>query len=760
MPFFPFLPIAESTGVTLRGMRSNRVLALTAAASLLGGAAYAQTSGTPARQSIAITRVEAPPKIEDYVAGNHKAGTRVEGFLQREPGDLTPASEATEAFLSYDDDHLYVVFVCRAADPSRIRARMARRESIFSDDLVAIFLDTFDDKQRAYMFVATPLGIQADGITTEGQGDDISFDTVWRSKGQLTDFGYVVTMAIPFKSLRFPASSGPQSWGIALMRALPVRDEQDFWPGITRRVSGFSSQFAEAKGLENVSPGRNLQLIPYGTFTGARFLDRGASAFDSEAEGRGGVDVKVVLRDAVTLDLTANPDFSQVESDEPQVTVNQRFEVFFPEKRPFFLENAAFFGTPLNLFFSRRLRDPQFGARVTGKVGGWAVGAQTLDDRAPGRALPESDPMFGDRSFNAVVRARREFGQSSVGALVSNHDFGASFNRVASVDTRLRLNSRWFFDGQAVASRTKALSGEELSDTAYSAAVSKAGRRLTYQLNYEDIGGDFRAPLGFVPRTDIRQATNFATYRWRPKSRFLNDLGPNAFVQATWDRDGTLQDWVVRYPFQISFKRSTTIFVRRAESMERFGGVEFREHENFLAFFSSYLSWMDFFVFSSSGTKPNFFPAAGLAPSLANYRDASVTLTFRPTSSLLVDQTYLYSHLGARPDSGQTGTIFDNHIVRSKVNYQFNRELSLRAIVDYNGVLANPARVALDRTKHVTGDLLLTYLLTPGTALYVGYTDGYDNLALDPVTGVRTTRSPTTSTGRQFFVKSSYLFRF
>jgi hypothetical protein len=751
---------SAGSGVKLCRMLSNRLFALGAAASLMGGAAHAQTAPPPAKQSVVIRRVEAPPKIEDYVAGVNPAGARVDGFLQRRPGDLTPSSERTEAYLAYDDEHLYVAFVCRAADPSSIRARMSRRESVFSDDVVGLILDTFNDKQRAYMFFATPLGIQADGITTEGQGDDMSFDTVWRSKGQLTDFGYVVTMAVPFKSLRFPASSGPQSWGIALMRMMPAHDEQVFWPGITNRISGFASQFAEAKGLENVSPGRNLQVIPYGTFTGARFLDRHTSAFDSETVGRGGVDVKVVLRDAVTLDLTANPDFSQVESDEPQVTVNQRFEVFFPEKRPFFLENAGFFGTPLNLFFSRRLRDPQVGARVTGKVGGWAVGALAMDDRAPGHAVSKSDPLFGDRSFSAVVRARREFGESSVGTLVSSRDFGPSFNRVASVDTRLRLTSAWFFDGQAVVSRTKALTGEDLSDTAYSAAISKAGRRLTYQLNYQDVGGDFRVPLGFVPRTDIRQATSFATYRWRPKSRFLTDLGPNSFLQATWDRDGTLQDWLIRYPFNINFKRSTNIFVRRAESMERFGGVEFREHENFVGFFTSYLKWMDFSVFSSNGTKPNFFPPAGVAPSLASFQDLSVGMTFRPTSRLLVDETYLYSHLGARPESGHTGTIFDNHIVRTKVNYQFSRELSLRAIVDYNGVLPDPTRVALDRTKHVTGDLLLTYLLTPGTALYIGYTDGYDNFALDPVAGIRTTRSPTTSTGRQFFVKSSYLFRF
>src|SRR5262249_47684402 len=234
----------------------------------------------------------------------------------------------------------------------------------------------------AYEFFSTPLGIQADGITTEGQGDDFSFDTVWESRGRLTETGYVVSMAIPFKSLRFPPASGPQTWGISLLRGIPVNNEQSFWPGVTRKLSGFATQFADAHGLEGISPGRNLQFIPYGTFTGARFLDGGA--FHTDALARAGADARVGARDAVTFDFTVNPDFSQGESDEPQVTVNQRFEVFFPEKRPFFLENAGYFQTPITLFFSRRIGDPQFGGRVTGRAGRWAIGGLPIDRRPPG----------------------------------------------------------------------------------------------------------------------------------------------------------------------------------------------------------------------------------------------------------------------------------------------------------------------------------------------------------------------------------------
>ncbi len=240
----------------------------------------------------------------------------------------------------------------------------------------------------------------------------------------------------------------------------------------------------------------------------------------------------------------------------------------------------------------------------------------------------------------------------------------------------------------------------------------------------------------------------------------IQAFGPNSFVQATWDRGGVLQDWTVRYPFEIDFRGQSGIFVRRTESMELFQGIEFREHENLVTYFTSRISWMDFSVSLANGARPNFYPRPGLLPFLADSRDVSAQATFRPTSGLLFDETYIYSHLATRPDSGIHATIFDNHIVRSRVNYQVNRELSFRAILDYNGVLSNPLLVDLDRTKHLTADLLMTYLVHPGTAVYIGYTDGYDNVAID-AQGVRgLIRNPSTSTGRQFFVKTSYLFRF
>ena len=178
-----------------------------------------------------------------------------------------------------------------------------------------------------------------------------------------------------------------------------------------------------------------------------------------------------------------------------------------------------------------------------------------------------------------------------------------------------------------------------------------------------------------------------------------------------------MQDWLVRYPFQLDFKHQSGLFARYAQSMERFAGIEFSERETLINGNTSYVKWMDASVFFSTGTRPNFYPPDGVAPFLANFRDLTLSLTFRPFSGLLLDETYIYSHLGAREDSGYHGTIFDNHIARSRANYQFTRELSLRAILDYNAVLSNPALVALDRTKHLTARRALDLPVEPGHGL-------------------------------------------
>src|SRR3989449_4302508 len=404
---------------------------------VLPAAVLAQDSQPAPQQdpkpTLRIVRLSEPLQFDDFRDGAEGAdrirAVAVTGFRQRDPGDGAAVSAPTTAYLSYDDDNLYVVFVCKD-DPTKVRATLANREDVAGDDGVAVYLDTFHDRKRAYIFWANPLGVQLDGIITEGQSDDYSFDTVWQSNGHLTPDGYVVRLAIPFRSLRF-GSGTVQSWGIALGRFIRRYNEESYWPYLTKRVSGFVPQFATLEGLQDIAPGRNIRFNPYSAFTGARFLDRAVPAFRRANDPRIGLDAKAVLGGALTLDGTVNPDFSQVESDQPQVTINERFEVFFPEKRPFFIENAGYFQTPVNLFFSRRIADPGGGLRVTGKAGRWAVGAIGTDDRTPGAVLGAGRAGIG------VVRVQRDLGgESTLGMLASGRSLDGGSNRGVSAHTR------------------------------------------------------------------------------------------------------------------------------------------------------------------------------------------------------------------------------------------------------------------------------------------------------------------------------------
>ena len=744
--------------------RIHIIMLVAAALCLSVGAAQADTP------ALRIPRASEPPKLEDYLnGGSRQSELMVTGFRQREPGDGVPVSQETSAYLSYDDKNLYVIFVCKD-ELGKTRARLTKREDIASDDLVKVFLDTFHDQQRAYVFSANPVGIQLDGIVTEGQDDDFSFDTLWHSEGRITASGFVVWMSIPFKSLRF-SDATQQTWGIALGRLIPRHNEESYSPHITKRLEGFVPQMAALEGIEQISPGRNMQFIPYGVLSRGRFLDTlpgGAPELRTTGEERAGLDAKIVLRDALTLDATVNPDFSQVESDEPQVTVNQRFEVFFPEKRPFFIENAGFFQTPVNLFFSRRVADPQAGIRLTGKLGRWALAGLAIDDRAPSKRVPVSDPLRDRRARIGVARVQREFGeQSYVGVLVTSRDFASGSNRVVSLDTRLKLGPNLIFSGQAMRSYTRQLDGKRFSGPAYFAELRHESRTFDYVGRYVDFSPDFRSQLGFVRRVDVRRTEHEVEYSWRPKSRRVQEFGPTVFAQVNWDRQGRVQDWEVEAEFKMELSGQTELQVERSESFELFQGRGFRKHSTGLSFSTAWLKWLAFSGGYNWGTNVNFDPAPGLAPFLANGVEGELRLTLRPTSQLRFDQMYIYNRLRTSrdpmsPANPNSASVFNNHIVRSKLNYQFTRQFSLRAILDYEAVLPNPSLVALEREKRFTTDILATYLVNPGTALYVGYTDRYDNLVVDPTLPPRLRRivSPTTSTGRQFFIKASYLFRF
>jgi hypothetical protein len=765
-----------------------RLTSACALAILLGAApvclpAASDSSSPPV---VTIPRLDHPPRLEHFLTmkpSEEMEGqmARVENFIQRTPRDGEPSMQTTVVYSGYDDKNLYIVFVCFDSQPDKVRARMVRREDVFDDDFVVVLLDTFKDQRRAYEFVVNPFGIQADGLRTEGQGYDGSFDTLWHSEGRLTDQGYVVWIAIPFKSLRFSAEP-QQAWGIIFERVIPRSNEDASWPHVSSRIEGRLNQAATLEGLRDISPGRNIQLIPYAAFRSFRALDTREAEnpqFQRDhADPDAGLDAKFVFKDSLVLDVALNPDFSQVESDEPQVTVNQRFEVFFPEKRPFFLENANFFETPIDLVFTRRIADPQLGARLTGKLGPYALGAFVIDDESPGKRVPANDPDSGKRALFSIVRASRDiWQQSTLGFIYTDREFGETYNRVGGLDGRLKFGQNWVLNFQGVTSATRFFdsNGElaRVAGPAYDVELLRSGRSFTYQFEYNDRSPGFRTETGFLLRPDIRRFGQNVGYLFWPEGKRVINWGPRLFAELVYDHDGTRLDWGVSPAFDVEFPRKTllTLFYNAARERLRpqdFPGLtqslDFSLPGYGFQFSSEYFSVLTLSGFAGWGKGINFAPPAGQEPFLADENRAEWTLTVQPTTALRIDNTYILFRLQDRTDGA---SILNNQIIRSKWNYQFTRELSLRVILQYDSTLTNPELTSLPTVKNFNADFLLTYLLHPGTALFIGYNGNAQNLdpALRQIAppddlGLVRPRRRFINDARQFFVKFSYLYRF
>ncbi|NKB87221.1 MAG: hypothetical protein GKS06_03235 [Acidobacteria bacterium] len=737
--------------------------------------------------SLFVPRIHRPPTLDDFAGMQPPEELRdsmslAAGFVQRTPTDGAEASRRTNVWLAHDDTALHVVFVAWDADSAAIRGRMARREDIGADDIVTVTLDTFRDEQRAYEFSTNPLGVQRDALWTEGrtsQGDgegggaDTSFDTLWSSDGRITEEGYVVIMSIPFKSLRFPRADF-QTWGIVLWRWTPRgAAEEVTWPHVSTRLEGILNQAATITGFDNISPGRNLRMIPYGTVRSFRAIDetvRGPDFVTDTVDPAAGLDAKFVVKDAIVVDATVNPDFSQVESDQPQLTVNQRFEVFFPEKRPFFLENANYFETPLSLLFTRRIANPQFGLRATGKVGGWTIGGLGIDDRAPGRTVTESSPLSGERARHGVVRISHDLpNQSNVGLMYVDRNLHDSFNRVGGVDGRVKLGQNWVTAFQAVTSSTRTLDGEQLDGPAYYARVERSGRTFNASATYRDISDEFRAETGFIPRIGIRQLDSRANYSFRPEGNVLISHGPGLNFTDTYDRNGERLDLSYNPSYGLSLAGQTTfggwMFGQelRLRPEDYSSLTEDRQYEvqrGGFWFDTRLLRSFELNSWQGWGTAVNFVPAAGATPELGHTQDGEIVLAYRPTDRVRVSGRWLHAYLS---DATTGANIFRSDVFRARLDWQFTREFSLRLIGQYESVDANPEFTSLETTQSVNADFLATYLVNPWTALYVGYNSNSQNLELiEGATGnlLRRTKGRFLNDANQLFVKLSYLFSY
>ncbi len=710
---------------------------------------------------------------------------RVDGQLDEDAwSDIVPISNFSEVFpneqsrppvelsgrIMYDDDYLYVGIIV-VDDPSQIRANLSDRDEIWQDDYAGIVLDPNRDGQGMYFIAANPLGIQADSFISPNNEDD-GFDILFRSSGQITENGYQVEMAIPFKSLRFP-SIDAQTWGATLWITRPRESRNQYsWAAIDQDDPCMSCQLGEINGIRGVRAGRNLEILPSLTGGGVgAFRDAGvpASGFKNDRITlEPSLNLKYGITSELTADVTVNPDFSQIESDEAQIDVNSTFALFFQERRPFFQEGSGLFDTDIQTVYTRSINDPIGAAKMTGRFGSVDVAYIGARDNNSPLLLPfeeESRVLEGGRSVSNILRVRHNFNNDSfVGALVTDRrlDEGGSGSTV-SVDAAARFLQKYTLSGQFVYSNsveptdkemskdvgditfgkkgyTGALDGESFSGYATRVELDRGARHWSFQGGYEAVSPTFRADNGFV-----RQNNDQSAYLWQgvtiyPEKvlGFVDRIRPNVLVGASWNFDGLQKNFFFRPAVFVQLKRQTNIQINWWYREESFAGTQFDG-----------MTRLNAMVFSNFSKRISLGVEAGVGESIARFLDepeignsleVSAWGTLRPTQRMSIQPQFSYSRLSDK-ETGED--FFSGYIARTRVKYQFSRYFFLRTIVQYS-----------DFSKSLEIDPLLTYKINAFTALHVGSTHDFDQFSR-----AQGAEKYFRQSSRQIFFKVQYFFR-
>jgi hypothetical protein len=571
-------------------------------------------------QPVRATRFEKPPVIDGKLDDDVWQGATVfRDFYQFRPGDNIAPSKPTEVLMGYDAKFLYFAF--RAHDEAgKVRATVAKRDQVFDDDTVGMYLDTFNDRRRAFIILFNPFGIQADGIFTEDQGEDYSFDLVMDSKGAVTDDGYTVEVAIPFKSLRYEAGKG-KMWGIHFLRQIKrLNNETDSWMPISRENSSLLNQAGRLTGLEGISTERTLELIPSLTLseTGRRVspfgqlpsIDNPGRLVNEPVKFDPGLTAKFGITPTITLDLTLNPDFAQVEADQTVVTANQRFPIFFAEKRPFFLEGIDIFQTPITAVHTRAIVDPDIAVKLTGRRGRDTFGLLLASDNAPGNFGPDDRteinqcqerraafPLLGigacpneglldKNAYIGVLRLKRDFGkENSLGLMATSYNLVEQHNQLGGIDGRFRFNPtsvltfqvlgttsrRFFFDPDQGDNAYRKGNG-----VAYNIHYSVDGRHFGY--NYDGAGRtrDYRADVGFTQRFNNNRHGLFVYYNTEPKPKAtIISKHFHMLPEIQFDWQGRIQSWGHETQMNLNFKNQADAGIGVSFNYERIFEEEF-----------------------------------------------------------------------------------------------------------------------------------------------------------------------------------------
>jgi hypothetical protein len=682
------------------------------------------------------------------------------------PGDNVPPPVETECLVTYDAKNLYVAFRAHDSKPADIRAHLMDRDdtdTLIQDDHVGVMIDTFNDERRAFQFRVNPLGVQADAVFSEQDGvEDFSWDMMWNAVGRITGDGYIVEMAFPLKQLRFKAGEGAQIWGFEAFRSWPrnVRHRISSQPR-DRNKGCVLCQENKIAGLEGLAQGRNVELDPTATFSRTDELaSPGASALTSgDPDAELGLTGRWSVTSSMTLNGTINPDFSQVEADVAQLDVNQRFALFYPEKRPFFLEGIDYFVTPIQSVFTRTVADPYYGAKLTGKQGGNAIGVFVTRDSINNLVLPSnagsSEASLDDDVSTVVGRYRRDVGSSStIGALYAGREGEGYHNRQIGADLFWRPTQSDAFRVQYIRTDTQYPDAVAVDYNQPKESFGGNGTWIDYQHitekwmafgSYEAYDSGFRADTGFVPRVDVRTFAGQAQRSWfRGAGAWFNTLDVGVLGLRTTDDGWTLTDQTVAAyvnytgPFQTQFRFSVP------RDLTVYEGVQYEYYRPTVYF----------------GIKPSGRSALsvrgrfGDGVDYANNRAATSVLQvapaveYRPASRVSLQLSYNLDQL-----SVEGGRLYQANLGQLKAIYHINVRTFVRAILQYTDISRDPDlyRFPVEpRTRRFFSQYLFSFKLNPQTVIFAGYSD---NAAA--MQGVDLQQQ-----NRTFFVKLGYAWAF
>jgi hypothetical protein len=698
---------------------------------LIGGLLALAALPALASEPLTIPRVEGDIVVDGHLDDPLWAqAASVDLGYEVSPGDNLPAAVKTTARIAYTDDAVLISFHAQDPDPAKIRAFLRDRDALYSDDFAGVMLDTFDDQRRAYEFFVNPLGVQADLIKEEATGDeDDSWDGLWTSAAQITDQGYDVEMRIPFATLRFRDTDGPRRWGAAFLRIRPREFRYQYFNNRVPRGSRcLTCTFDKVEGFAGVRQGRNLEIVPTLTVIHAEHRDAPQAAWTGDGTDiEPGLDVAWAPSPNLTLNGTLNPDFSQVETDQAQLDLNTSFALFFPEKRPFFLEGADYFTTPLQVLYTRQIADPDVGLRVTGRNGQQAYGVITARDATTQLLVPgvlgSSFRDLDQEADDFVGRYRYDLdAHTSIGGVATYRGGGDYRNALAGADARWQKDAHTL-RGQWLRSDSRYPDGFDLPDTAPAGNAlylnySYGSRNWRGNVGHWDIDPGFRSDLGFITQVGYRKSVIGGGHTWfRPDGSTVSRIEFNGDWDITHRFDGQLLERELEGYLSARASRQGYYELGGLTRVRFWNDRMFDEHWGTLYAEAVPVSGLKLMMSVRAGQQLDL-----LAARTGRVVEWQPSLQWDVGTGVNINLNYTRQRL--RRDGG---TAFDAQVLDGRLSWQFDPRQRLRLSLQGSHIERDQALYTSDvddRFRDLAAQLLYSYKLNPRSALYAGYSQG------------------------------------